>query len=214
MPRSVFQRSFRRLRLTSPLLLLMLVLSTGCVTDEGYREAIDQYRLASDTLARSFRLLLESADTVESERFIDAQTFGRAQIRVQAIDSQKILSPEQLRLRVDAIHALSDYNLALATLASGKDLAKMQAAASRASASLAALSTDMQAAGAAQAAGVQSSGKSLGGVVSSAASGAGEVLRLIEARRSRAEVRESVRKNDPALSALYKLLGDEIGGVL
>lgn len=82
----------------------------------------------------------------------------------------------------------------------------MQAAAKSASASLATLSTDTQAAGG------QSSGKSLGGVVSSAASAAGEVLRLIEARRSRAEIRESVRKNDPAVSALYKLLGDESAG--
>ena len=45
--------------------------------------------------------------------------------------------------------------------------------------------------------------------MSSAATGIGDFLAFIEKRRGEAEVKESLRKNDPQVAALFKLLADE-----
>lgn len=190
--------------LTAGLAALVLFLS-GCVPQARYTETIVEYDRASHQLGRAADALFLHANTVEAESYIDTQTFERQLLSRPAIDAHAILSDEGLRFRRNAIAALSEYALALAAVASGQTEDKIAADAVAAGTGLASLTGDLQAAIAKD----QPNAKTteFSGVVSAAASAAGDLIQLIEKRRNRAELRASLRKNDPAMKALFEMIG-------
>jgi len=189
------------------LLTLGLALLSGCVLDQDYTPVVMQFQQASNSLAQSFEALLANANTVEYEHYIDSQAFEHGQLSPAQIDGRAVITEDELKLRSDAVLALASYTTALATLAQGKEEAQIVADANAASASFSTLATDGQTAAASHH--LIPSTADYAGPISAAAGAAGEILGLIERHRTHEEIRKSIEKNDPALAALFNLLGSE-----
>lgn len=189
------------------LALVILLLLTGCVPDQDYTPVVKQFQQSSDTLARSFEMLLTNANLVEYEHYIDTQTFDHAQLSPAEIDSRAVITPQELKLRSDTVVALAQYTSTLATLAQGKQEGKIVEDATTASTDFSTLASDAQTAAAGRH--LIPSTADYAGPISSAASAAGIILGLIERHHTHEEIRESIEKNDPALSALFDTLGTE-----
>lgn len=187
--------------------LLVLFFLMGCVPDQDYTPVVKQFQQSADILARSFQTLLANANLVEYEHYIDTQTFDHAQLTPAEIDSRAVITPEELKLRSDAVLALAQYTSALATLAQGKEEGQIVADATTASTSFSTLAADAQKAAAAKH--LIPTTADYAGPISSAASAAGIILGLIERHRTHEEIRQSIEKNDPALTALFDMLGSE-----
>ena len=186
-------------------LTAMTVLLAGCVPQARSTETIAAYQQASHELGKAAEALFVHANTVEAESYIDTQSFERQPLSRSAINARAILSEDGLRFRREAIAALSAYTLALAAVASGKAEDQTAADAAAAGTGLASLTADLQAAIAKDQPEAQTANFS--GVVTTAASAAGELIQLIERHRSRAELQASLRKNDPAMKALFDMIG-------
>jgi hypothetical protein len=191
----------------SLLALLVLLLLMGCVPDQDYTPVVKQFQQSAGTLAQSFQTLLINANLVEYDHYIDSQAFDHAALTQAEIDSRAVITPAELKLRSDAIRALTQYTSALATLAEGKEEAQIVQDATIASTSFSTLATDAQTAAAGHH--LISSTADYAGPISSAASAAGIILGLIERHHTHEEIRQSIEKNDPALADLFNLLGTE-----
>jgi hypothetical protein len=183
-----------------------LVLS-GCVVDEDYSKAVAQFQQSSATLTQAFQGFLTNANLVEENHYIDTQTFEAGKIAEPEMKKVDVLTADEIKLRTSAIKALADYTTALATLATGKPASTVEANAKTASASMKTLADDAQTAAAAPA--VPSKTPTYGGPVSAAVAAAGDVLELLEKHKEAKEVRASVAKNDPQLTALFDRVGSE-----
>ncbi len=190
--------------LTAGLAALAMLLS-GCVPQAQYTETIVEYQQASRQLSRAAETLFLHANTVEAESYIDTQSFERQPLSRPAINAHALLSDEGLRFRRNAIAALSAYALALAAVASGQTEDKIAADAAAAGTGVAGLTGDLQAAIAKDEPDAKTTDFS--GVITAAASAAGELIQLIEKHRNRAELQASLRKNDPAMKALFAMIG-------
>ena len=175
---------------------------SGCVSSDQAATATANFDHATRQLARSVSLLLKDANTTETEHYIDAQAFEHAPLATSAIDSHQILTPAELKLREDALEALGRYTVSLATLASGKPQADLAKSADAASSSLQSLGTDMAKVSA-------PSNANAAGIIQAAVSASEQVLLLIERRKSRDEIRSSLRSSEPAINALLALLQQE-----
>jgi hypothetical protein len=191
----------------SLLALLVLLFLMGCVPDQDYTPVVTQFQQSADTLSHAFQTLLTNANLVEYDHYIDSQAFEHAPLSTSEIDSRAVITPEELKLRSDAIRALAQYTSALATLAQGKQEEKIVQDATTASTSFSSLATDSQTAAASHH--LIPTTADYAGPISSAASAAGIILGLIERHRTHEEIRQSIEKNDPALTALFDMLGTE-----
>lgn len=185
-------------------LAALLTLLSGCVPQTQYQGTIAQYAAASRQLERAADSLFLHANTVEAGSYIDTQTFERKPISPAAIKEHAVLSAEGLRLRRKAIAALSAYTLALAAVASGKAEKQIAADAAAAGTGLAGLTGDLEAAIAKDQ--PQAKTTDFSGVITAAASAAGELMEVIEKHHNRAELQDSLRKNDPAMKALFEMI--------
>jgi len=198
------QPRFRPRALPFTLLVLLLL---GCVPTQDYGPVVTEFQQSSATLAQTFQTLLANANLVEYEHYIDTRTFDHRQLAPAEIDSRAVMTPEELKLRSDAILALAEYTTALATLAEGKQEAKIVQDANAAGASFSTLSTDTQTAASNHH--LIATAADYSGPIAAAAAAAGKIMGLIAEHRSREAIRESIEKNDPALSALFDLLAGE-----
>ena len=180
------------------------LLLCGCVPQARYSEMVSTYRQASDELGTASEALFVHANTVEAETFIDTQSFERQPLSQSAIGAHAVLSDKGIQFRRKAIAALSAYTLALATVASGKKEEQIAADATKAGVGMAGLTSDLQAALADDSAAAETAYYS--GVVMEAGTAAGELIQKMERHRNRAELRASLRKNDPAMKALFALV--------
>lgn len=191
----------------SSCLLAVLVLLTGCFSDDDYTKTVTQFQQASASLTQAYQSFLTNANIVEESSFIDSQVFEAKPLDPASIRSQDLLTPDEIKLRISAIKALSDYTTALATLASGKPAPQTQADATKASASLKTLTSDATKALAHPTA--HSKTPNFADPVSSAASAIGDIIVLLEKRHAQAELRDSLTRNDPQVKALFDLIGKE-----
>jgi hypothetical protein len=187
--------------------LLVLLFLMGCVPDQDYAPVVTQFQQSADTLTQAFQTLLANANLIEYDHYIDSQAFDHAALRPGEIDSRAVITPAELKLRSDAIRALTQYTSALATLAQGKQEAQIVQDATAASTTFSTLSTDAQTAATSHH--LIPTTANYAGPISGAASAAGIILGLIERHRSHEEIRQSIEKNDPALADLFNLLGTE-----
>lgn len=206
MKKALFPARFLALVLTFCLFATLAPLS-GCVSDDDYVKTVTQFQQSSDTLTRTYLSFLANANLVEENHFIDSQIFEAQPIDPAAIQSKDLLTPDEIKLRISAIRALADYTTALSTLAAGRPAAQIQTDADQASASLKTLTSDCTTALAHPTAGQTTPDYS--GPVSTAASVIGEVIALIEKHRGQQEIKDSLRKNDPQLKALFDLISKE-----
>lgn len=188
-------------------MLLLVTLLTGCPLTDDYGKAVDEFQHSSTELTSAYRALIDRANLVEEDQFIDLQVFEAQPFDPASIQAHALLTPDEIALRTAAIQALADYTCALASLAEGKPAAQLQADAAKASTSLGKLTTTSANAIVKPTSGSKT--PDYAGPVSTAATAIGDVLAFIEKRRGEAEVKDSIRKNDPQLTALFHLLADE-----
>lgn len=189
-------RSLYRL-LTASLVILAL---GGCVSDSDTSKAVKQFADSSTALAKAFDTLLCNANLVEENHYIDEQAFAGHPLNAPEVQAADILTPSEIKLRAGAIKALGDYTTALGTLAGGKPTTELDADVKKATSSLQGLSSEAAKAGGAS---------SMAGPISAAVNAAGAVLELIEQRRAASDIRDSLEKNDPAVTQLFALLSKE-----
>jgi len=197
-------------RRTSLLVASSLIASlclSGCVADDEVSKAVAQFDSASTALTQEFQTFLNNANTVEANGYIDSQAFTAGTITPSGMQAVAVITPNEIKLRGSAIKALADYTSALATLASGKSAAQIQADAATASTSLKTLTTDATA----KYVTVPKGGKApdIGTPVSLAVTAMGDVLRLIEQHRGVEQVRQSIALNDAKITELYKVIEGE-----
>ncbi len=180
---------------------------SGCDRDGEVSRAVTEFAQGSTALAGACEGLLTEANTVEYDHFVDTQVFERKPLLPGEMEDRAVISPAELSVRGEAVLAIARYNTALASLASGQPSAKLAADANTASTALGSLATQVQTTAAAKH--MLPATPSYSGAVSAAAAGAGEVLKLMEQRRSRAAIRDSLRRNDSALNGLFALLAKE-----
>ena len=184
--------------------LTSALLSAGCTKDDEVGKAITSFQTSSTALTTAYQTLLTNANTIEQEHYIDVQAFSGDEIKSSGLQSSAILTEDEIKLRTSAMKALTDYTTALATLASGKDAAKVQTDCDAASKSLKTLSTDAGKALANATANTSTTG--FANPVSTAVSAMGDVLELILKHHNLNEVRESIFRNDVKLTALYNMI--------
>jgi hypothetical protein len=193
------------------LLALNLALLSGCVPDQDYTPVVTQFRQSANTLAHAFQMLLANANAIEYEHYIDTQAFDRGPLTPNEIAGHAVITPEELKLRSDAVLAIAEYTNTLAILAQGKEEARIAYDANAASTCFSTLATDAQATAANRH--LIPTTADYAGPISDAAGAAGEILGLIERHRTHEEIRNSIAKNDPALTALFNLLGSESNAI-
>ncbi len=181
------------------------MLMTGC-RDEDTAKAITEFQAGTTTLATAYQAFVSSANGVEEDHYIDGLVLAPAPYDAKAMAGRDLYSPEQLVLRCDAIKALGAYLGTLAALESGKSAAKIQTDAAAAGTSMSTLDTDVQAVIKARAG---SAPDLYAGPVSGVVSVAGNVIDLLEKRHAAKEVRESVLKNDAAVTTLLEVMSTE-----
>ena len=180
-------------------------LLTGCGPDNELAKLLDGYQGSAASLGQATERLFANANVVEAESTIDRQVFAQGALSADLLNGQAILSPAGLQLRKDAIEALSTYTLALAELASGKTEGKIATDAAAVAIQFGLLTTDVQTSLATGSATASTTDYS--GAVAGAAAGVGDLIKMLERRHSRTEMRASLRKNDPAIEAISHMLG-------
>jgi hypothetical protein len=205
----LYPRSIAR-SLTSIVVMGVLVLSLAC-RPEDYQKPIQGFQEASNTVIAADRAFLSNENTIEQNKYIDQQVFERKPLGPAEIDNQIIITPAEIKLRTEALDALSKYTANLATLAQGKaDPSTGQ--------NMKTASTNLQTS--ATNAGSQSSTNTtqaafstkFSGVAGAAAAAIGAVAQLIMDHKTRNEIEKSVKDTNDAITALITLIGDDAQG--
>jgi hypothetical protein len=213
---TTFARHKRHLLLIAALAGLFCV--SGCVYDDEVDKATTQFVQASTTLTQAYQALLTNANSIEAEDYINNETFAAmlkqplptAQITGPDIANSAILTPAEIKLRVDAMKALTDYTTALATLAAGKPGEQIQADAATASSSVKTFTTDLTPFITDPPKGTKA--PDFASPASVAVTAIGDVLKVIENHQSAAQIRESIETNDAKIMPLYKTMEAEASG--
>ena len=180
---------------------------SGCVADDEVDKATTQFVQATTTLSQAYQTLLTNANLVEAQNYIVNQTFAAAEINDPGIKSSALLTSDEVKLRADAIKALSGYTTALATLAARKSGDQIQADAATASSNIKSFTTDLSSVVVT----VPKGGKApdFATPAATAATAMGDVLKLIENHRSALEIRASIKTNDAKITPLYEVMETE-----
>ena len=173
----------------------------GCLAEDEVDKATTQFVQATATLSLAYQTLLTNANVVEAKNYIVNQTFAAAEINDFGIKSSAVLTADEIKLRADAIKALSGYTTALATLAAGKSGDQIQADAATASINIKSFTTDLTSV----ALTVPKGGKApdFATPAATAAAAMGDVLKLIENQRGAVEIRASIKTYDAKITPLY-----------
>lgn len=193
-----------RLALVATIAFLCL---TGCVSDDDVDKATTTFVQASTTLTDAYQTFLLNANSFAEDHYIDKQTHNAAPIDSVGMQQSAKLTDAEIKLRTDAIKALTDYTTALATLASNKPAAQNQTDAASASTCLKTLTTDATSSFDTPAKGAKK--PDFSGPVSIAATAIGDVLKLIQSHASASEIRQSIKDNDPKIAPLYQAMEKE-----
>jgi hypothetical protein len=184
-----------------------LVTSLAC-KPEDYQKPIQRFQDAATTVIAADRAFLSNENTIDQSSYIDKQVFEQLPFGPADIAKRTIISLAEIKLRTDALDALSQYTTSLATLAQGKaDPSTGQ--------KMKTSSDDLQAS--ATKAGSQAGStakqsafsKEFSGVATAAAAAIGAVAKLVMAHKARNEIKQSVEATDKDVTKVISLIGDD-----
>lgn len=190
-------------------IMIVLMAASGC-GPQDYQKPIQGFQDASNTVISAERAFLANENTIEQDIYINQQVFEQKPLDPKQIDAQTIITPEEIKLRTDALDALSKYTVNLATLAAGKEDATVGADTKTCSTNLKSLANDAASKmtdkikDQKQATAFDAK---FSGVAGAAASGIGAVAELILQHKARTEIRNSVNSTDKDVTALIDLIG-------
>lgn len=169
-----------------------------------------QFQLSTAVVITSARDFFANMNEVEQNGTIDDLAFERKPIDNVVINQIQIISPQELKVRTDAMNALSEYTLDLATLASGASLKTFGQNLQNLTKGLKQLSTDSGSLPEVPATSFLKN-KSFPGIVSGAVAAIGAIVELIEGRKAQHEIEQQILANDNALTAITGAIDEELG---
>jgi hypothetical protein len=169
-----------------------------------------QFQQATAAVIASARDFFAKMNAVEQNGSLDELAFERKPINKEAIDQIQIVSPQELKVRTDALDALSKYTTDLASLAGGASLKTFGQNLQGLSKNLKQTATD-----AASLPGVPKASflknKEFPGLIGEAVTAIGGLAALIEGRKAQNEIKAQILANDKTLTAISEAIGEEIG---
>jgi hypothetical protein len=189
------------------LMVGFLVLLVACGPDD-YQKPLKDFQDSANTVITADREFLANANAVEENLFIDQQIFERKPFGPADVAQRTIITPEEIKLRTDALDALSQYTTSLATLANGKSdttsgqemkasSSSLQTSATKASSQTG--STETQ----------KTFNKKFSGLATAAAAGIAAVAQAILDHKARNEIKKSVQATDKDITILIEFIGDD-----
>jgi hypothetical protein len=150
---------------------------------------------------------LNNENTVEQNKVLDDLVFERKPLNLQEIDKIEIITPEEIKIRIAALDALSQYTSNLAQLAQGKTGSAVGDSTKQLSDSLKSLADDANKLPATKTTFLDNA--KFSGLTSAAASAIGAVAQLIVEHKARHELERSIVENDAAVKALIQQISDD-----
>jgi hypothetical protein len=198
-------------RFPAHILIASLFLWSLACGPEDYQKPIQGFQNAANTVIAADRTFLSNENTIEQNLYIDQQVFERKAFGPADVASRIIISSAEIKLRTEALDALSQYTTNLATLAQGKAAPStgqnmktsgdnLQTSATTASSQAGSNKTQSD------------FNKKFSGVATAAAAAIGAVAQLVMARKARNEIKQSVNATDKDITALIRLIGDDAQG--
>jgi len=194
-------RRFRRLFLT--VIALVVLLQAGC-GPEDYQKPIEQFQDATAVVSDSTRVFMGNMNLIEQNAQLDRLIFEKKPINLPVLNKLQIISPDEIKIRCDALDALAQYTVNLAQLAKGKEAAEVGESTKKLSDSIKTLSDDAK-----KLPGGFFDNAKFSGVASAAASAVGAVAQLMVQHKARHEIEQSIENDDAAVTALIQLISDE-----
>ncbi|HUZ48057.1 MAG TPA: hypothetical protein VMW54_15600 [Terriglobia bacterium] len=176
----------------------------GC-GPEDYQKPIQQFEDASNVVINATQESLKNANTVEQDIAIDNTAFKGKPLNLPAIGKNEIISPQEIKIRMDALKALSQYTSNLAELAGGKAGSTVGANTQKLSDSLKTLANDAKSLPASKANFIHN--PKFSGLAGAAASAIGSVAQLVVEHKARRAIENSVVANDAAVTNLIQQIG-------
>ncbi|HTE17432.1 MAG TPA: hypothetical protein VK689_03500 [Armatimonadota bacterium] len=128
-----------KFRCISILLVLAVLLTTGCSRRAALREPVSRFQSSASVVIASTRIYTTELNKVERDSYIYGQLGAREQIKLAELESRQVFSREGLRARLEALDHLSSYGDLLWKLANSDAPARVQAASNQLGSSLGAL---------------------------------------------------------------------------
>lgn len=169
-----------------------------------------QFQQATAVVIASARDFFSKMNEVEQNGSLDDLAFERKPIDNQAIDNMQIISPQELKVRTDAMTAVSQYTLDLANLATGASFKTFGQNLQNLTKSLKQLGTDAGNLPSVPSTSVLKN-KEFPGMITGVVTAIGAIVGLIEARKAQTEIKKAILANDAALTAITAGVGNEIG---
>jgi hypothetical protein len=206
---AVRRRSVGRSRQLVMSLVFFSLLQMGCGPEE-YQKPIQQFQDASNSVISTTRAFLNNMNVIEQNAKLDNVVFQKEKLDLSDLEKIEIISPEEIRIRTQALDALTQYTSNLAELAQGKAGAAVGDNTTKLSSSLKGLAEDAKKLPAAK--GTFFDNAKFSGIVSGAASAIGAVAQLIVEHKARREIETSIEANDAAVTLLIQQISDDAAG--
>jgi hypothetical protein len=199
-----------RPRRATTVLVALVVLLVACGPGD-YQKPIKEFQDAANIVIAADRAFLDNANSVEENLFIDQRIFERKTFSSDDVEKQAIITPEEIKLRTDALDALAQYTTSLATLANGKSdttsgekmkdsSSSLQSSASKASSQPGATKDQ------------KAFNEKFSGLATAAAAAIGAVAQAILQHKAHNEIKKSVRATDKDVTVLISFIGDDAQG--
>jgi len=187
-------------------LVILAVLSAGC-EPEDYQKPIRQFQDASKVVISATEALLKNMNTIEQNHEVDQRIFEKRDLNLPEINKLEIISPTEIKIRTNALHALAQYTTNLAELAQGKPAASVGDSTAKLGTSLDQLAEDAKSLQVTRS--FFDNNPRFGGALSSAGSAIGMVAQLMMKNKARRVIEQSIVDNDPAVTQLLDLIGED-----
>jgi len=185
----------------------MIAVFTASCGPADYQEPVKRFQQASDVVIAATRSFLSHENTVEENAVIDREVFEQKPIDPAAITEADVISPQEIKLRTEALDALAKYTANLGQLASGKAGAEVGKDTKTLSDSLKKLAEDATSGSGAK--GTILDNNKFSGIAGAAAGAIGAVAQLMIDRKARHELEHAIVSNDAAVQQLIQLIADD-----
>ena len=94
------------------LLLVLMVSFAGCTT-VAYKVPIGNYKDANSLVIENTRMIIQQANQVERENYIDKQVIKHSEIRMSSVHEAELFTEDQLAARMKALDTIDAYGTLL-----------------------------------------------------------------------------------------------------
>jgi hypothetical protein len=168
-----------------------------------------QFQQATAAVIASARDYFAKMNQVEQNGAIDELAFEGKPINNLVLNQIEIISPEELKVRIEAMNAVSQYTVDLANLAAGTSLKTFGSNLQELSKNLKQCSTDAGSLPSVSSGSILKS-KEFPGIIGGAVTAVGTIVALIEGRRAQNEIKQQIVQQDEALTTIITTIGDEM----